>query len=465
MKLSQLKALIKHGESEVLEFKNSTASLSSGMQTICAFLNSEHGGIVIFGVKDNSDLVGQDVTDKTQKDIALEINKIEPHARIIVTYVLIEKGKQLIILSAKSDDKAPYTYDGRGFVRNQSTTRRMTKEEYVYLYNENNPTVWENLTSNDCTIKDLDKNRIKKVINTAIAEKRLVELARDESIPNILKKLDLMVNDKLTNAAVILFCKDEDKQFMRSKIQLARFKGTDKREFLNTKEYTSNAFDLYEKAMDYLHFVLPVAARIEPGKAERIETPAIPYNALREAIINALIHRDYSHPGGSISIAIYDDRVEIANTGFLPNGVELNELTKKHHSVLRNPLIAHVFYLCKMIERWGRGTLDMIEDCKKVGNPIPQFEEIGGGFLVTFPLKEPMPTIIYKEEKKELILTERQKEILSLLQKRVLTRNEIMKQMKESLSDRTLQLELTKLKKLGLAKSERKTKLTVWLLT
>lgn len=464
MNLSQLKKLIKQGESENLEFKTATTNLHVAMQTICAFLNNDIGGILVFGVRDNGELVGQEVSDKTKREIAAEINKIEPQVKIDVQYVPIKNKNQAIVLSVSPGEKLPYMYDGRAYTRTQSTTRRMPNEEFAYLYKKTEPTLWESLTTSDCTIKDLDKNRINEVVRTGVFEKRLPESALRETIPNILKKFNLIINNKLTNAAVILFCKNEDKQFKRSYINLAKFKGVDKSEFLDNKSIIGNAFDLYDQAMKFLHFVLPVSARVEEGKAARVETPAIPYKVLREALVNALVHRDYSNAGGSgsISVAVYDDRVNITNIGALPKGVELNELSKDHPSVQRNPDIAHVFYICAKIERWGRGTLDMIKDCKEAGNPPPKFEEVGDSFSVTFPLKKSIPSVIYKEEKKETSLTERQKEIINALKNGPLNRQQIMENMSTVLTDRATQKELTKLKDLGIIKLEGKGKTAIW---
>ncbi|MCX5922459.1 MAG: putative DNA binding domain-containing protein [Candidatus Dependentiae bacterium] len=465
MKIAQLKALVKRGESETLEFKSSIAGIKEGMKTVCAFLNSDKGGTVLIGVKDDGKIIGQDVADSTRKTVATEINKIEPHAKIDVKYVCVVDDRHVIVLLVNPDDRAPYTYDGRPYMRNQSTTMYMPRDEQNYLYNRNNPGLWERLAHNTCTIKDLDHGRIKEVVRMAVFEQRLPEAALSATTPNILKKLNLMVGDKLTNAAVILFCKDEDKQFMQSSIQLARFKGTTKSEFLNNKKYRANIFDLYDKAMDFLVFCLPVAARIEPGKSSRVETPAIPYSVLREALINALAHRDNSNAGGNISVAVYDDRVNITNVGALPRGVELSKLSKEHPSIQRNPLISSVLFACGKIERWGRGTLDMIEDSKNAGNPLPIYEEIGGSFSVTLPLKEPMPTIIYKQSTDLDKLTDRQKEIIEALQQGPLKMPQIMKRMSIALTDRTTQLELAKLKKMGLIKSIGKTKSTIWALS
>ena len=466
MKLAQLKKLVAQGESASLEFKSSTGGISAGMQTVCAFLNSDKGGTVVFGVKDNGALVGQEVSDKTRKDIAAELNRIEPHAKVDVQYVHVTKTQQAIVFMAQPGDKAPYTYDGRPFMRNQSTTMRMSHEVYADLYNKSNPTVWEKLTNNTCTIKDLDHVRIKEVIEMAIFKQRLPQGAIPTGIPSILKKLNLMVNDKLTNAAVILFCKNGDKQFMQSSVQMARFRGVTKSVFLNQKLFQGNAFDIYDKAMDFLVFSLPVSAHIEAGNPSRVETPAIPYAVLREALINALVHRDYSHPGTSLSVAMYDDRVTITNPGFLPTGVSVKQLARDHRSIQRNPLIAQVFYLYGNIEKWGRGTLDMIRDCKDAGNPLPKFEEIGGGFSVTLPLKEPMRTIIYEGHQKFDLskLTDRQRDIINALQKGPLKMPQIVEKMKIALTDRVMQLELAKLKKINLIKSIGRTKSTLWAL-
>jgi ATP-dependent DNA helicase RecG len=388
--IKRLKALIKQGESEVLEFKNSTGSIHSGMQMVCAFLNSDHGGTVIFGVKDNGQLLGQEVTDKTRKEIAVELNKIEPYTKIDITYVQVINNRQAIVIQVMPGEKAPYTYDGRSFMRNQSTTQRLTQEASWHLFYKKRPTIWEKKLANDCTLASLDKHRIREVVQIAIATKRLHMISTHTSIREILTKLNLMVNDQLTNAAVILFYKGKQEQHFGTRLQLARFYGTDKREFLDNKIFYGNAFDLYEKALEFLGNHLPIAGKIEAGNPYRVETLAIPHTVLREAIANAICHRDYSMHGQSIMLAIYDDRIEIDNPGGLPPGITVAQLKSMHRSVPRNELIANVFYKCEIIEGWGRGTVDMINFCKKAGVPTPKFEDKGNSFSVILRFKEPI---------------------------------------------------------------------------
>lgn len=130
------------------------------------------------------------------------------------------------------------------------------------------------------------------------------------------------------------------------------------------------------------HFPLP--AKIVPSQMRRVETPLIPPDAMREILVNALVHRDYSIAGGAVSLAIFDDRVEVWSAGGFPIGITPASLTRNHLSVQRNPIIADVFHRTGLIERWGRGTNRVIAMCRDAGIPAPEFEEITGAAVVTF---------------------------------------------------------------------------------
>jgi ATP-dependent DNA helicase RecG len=152
-------------------------------------------------------------------------------------------------------------------------------------------------------------------------------------------------------------------------------------------------------------------------------------------------------------LAIYDDRIEIDNPGGLPPGMTVDQLKKVHRSVPRNELIAEVFFRCKIIERWGRGTMDMINFCKQAGAPAPKFEDKGGFFSITLRFKEPIRYVQPTREAQQVpsvILTDRQKDILNILKHGPLSRKQIMDQMKNPPTDRVIQKELLTLKKLEL---------------
>jgi len=155
---------------------------------------------------------------------------------------------------------------------------------------------------------------------------------------------------------------------------------------------------------------LPVAGRFEAGVMERKDEPLFPPLALREGLVNALVHRDYSIPGGAVSVAIYDDRLEVISTGTLPFGLTVADLLRDHVSKPRNPLLADLFYRRGLIERWGRGTQKIIDLCVAAGHPAPEFEEQAGDVVVRF-----IPSGYIPPHKVDHPLTERQRRILHAL--------------------------------------------------
>jgi ATP-dependent DNA helicase RecG len=180
--------------------------------------------------------------------------------------------------------------------------------------------------------------------------------------------------------------------------------------------------------------------------------------ALREALVNAFCHRDYAIVGGAVSLAIYDDRLEIWSDGTLPFGLKAEDLKREHPSRPRNPLIAQVFYLRGMIERWGRGTQKIVELCVKAGHPEPEFGEQAGAVWVRF-----LPSGYIAPHRVAHDLTDRQREILHVLSKKPsMPLREIRTKMETPPSGRRLREELLHLKKLGLVSSSGHGRGAVW---
>lgn len=167
-------------------------------------------------------------------------------------------------------------------------------------------------------------------------------------------------------------------------LRVARFKGEDKTEFLDNRQFRGHAIDLLLKAQRFLIEHVPVAGRIVPKRLERIDEPLYPPLAVREALANAICHRDYSMGGGSIGVALYDDRLEVTSSGPLHFDLTSAALFEPHESLPWNPLIASVFYRRGIIETWGRGTLKMVELAEKAGLPRPEIEETAGAVVVRF---------------------------------------------------------------------------------
>jgi ATP-dependent DNA helicase RecG len=225
-----------------------------------------------------------------------------------------------------------------------------------------------------------------------------------------LRKFHLLVDNVPTQAAMVAFANDPLPDFPQCALRLARFRGVTKDEFIDQNQLTGHAFLLLREAMLFLRRHLPVSGRFEPGVLERIDEPLFPPEALREALVNALIHRDYAIYGGAIHVAIYDDRVEVISAGRLPFDLTPADLTRDHESRPRNPHLADLFYRRGLIERWGRGTQKIVALCVAAGHPAPQFEERAGSVVVRFLVKGYVPPLRIGHD-----LTERQRRILHAL--------------------------------------------------
>jgi ATP-dependent DNA helicase RecG len=188
------------------------------------------------------------------------------------------------------------------------------------------------------------------------------------------------------NAAVVLFGRPKALpiRYPQCVLRLARFRGVKANEFLDNRQEIGNIFELLAHADRFLLDHVPVASRIVPGQLERIDEPLYPPVALREALINAFAHRDYALGGGSVSVAMFDDRLEITSVGPLHFGLRVEDLLKPHPSRPWNPAIADVLYRRGLIEKWGGGTLRMAEASERAGTPAPEFFADRQRVTVTF---------------------------------------------------------------------------------
>ena len=385
-KLNDLKKRIKENEGPSLEFKRSTGELKEALHTLCAFLNGD-GGTLIFGVTPKGNLEGQQVSDKTLRDITQALGQFEPAISISPHTIRVDKEKSAIVLQVEGNsDSIPFTYDGRAYERVSSSTRKMQKDKYERLILErlHLKKRWENLPADGVTTKDIDREEVFRIIRIAESVGRFNGPVGG-NVMDILKRLGLCSKDgKIYQAAVVLFGKNFLPDYPQCELRMARFRGTDKTEFLDQRILRGPAFKLLEEAQIFCQRHFPLPAKIVPTQMRRVEKPLIPPEAMREILVNALIHRDYSIAGGAISLAIFDDRVEVWSAGTFPEGITPEKLSKTHTSIQRNPLIAETFHRTGLIEKWGRGTNRVIDMCKEAGVKPPKFEEITGAAVVTF---------------------------------------------------------------------------------
>lgn len=387
MNLKELQNLVADGENERLEFKASTGQRTQAAKTVCALLNGL-GGFVVFGVTDKGKIAGQKVSAATLESIAAELRKIEPPAFPDIATVPLKKDAAAVVLTIPGGG-GPYTFDGRPYLRCGPTTTVMPREEYERRLIERLHATrrWENEPVTDgVTIEDLDAEEIQITLDNAIRLGRL-ETTNRRDTASILRGLELLRGGKLLNAAVALYGKSDRLKtlYPQMSIRLARFRGKDRlADFLDNRQYWGHAFALLRRAETFLLDHVPIAGRIVSGKLVREDQPWYPPRTTREALANALCHRDYVSPGGAVAVAMYDDHLDIINPGELHFGITPEKLTEPHESRPWNPIIANVFYRAGIIERWGMGTLNIIDWCAKNGNPPPVWSEQAGSVSVTF---------------------------------------------------------------------------------
>jgi ATP-dependent DNA helicase RecG len=411
MHLRELQDLISDGESERIEFKRSTGQRTEAVRTVCAMLNGL-GGFVLFGANNKGELIGQQVSAKTLEDIAAELRRIEPPAFPEIETINLRKGAAVVLLTV-SGGGGPYAFDGRAYLRHGPTTIVMPRDEYERRLVERLHATrrWENEpVPEGVSIADLDEEEIHITLDNAIHLGRLEATTRRD-VESILRGLELIKNGQLLNAAIALYGKSDQLKILypQMSIRLGRFRGINRlADFADNRQYWGHAFALLRRAESFLMDHVPIAGRIVPGKMIREDQPWYPPRAMREALANALCHRDYTIPGGAVAVAMYDDHLEVTNPGGLHFGITPEKLTKPHESRPWNPIIANVFYRAGIIERWGMGTLNIIDWCFANGNPPPSWSEQAGSVFVTFtPVIAGTPQVGTK-----LALSQHQVEIL-----------------------------------------------------
>ena len=376
-----LKKIISQGESETVEFKKSPSESKEIIKTISAFANTK-GGKIFIGISNSGKVpgvkIGKDTIERLTNQITQNTDpKIHPH----ITVERIDE-KQIIIIKVKESSDHLVLAFGRPYKRVGKSTLRMSKDEYerIILEKHKDKLYFDSQICKEATIDNIDNVKVKKFLERASFERRL-DINPDINPKETLGKLNLIKKDKLTNAAILLFGKNPQKFFLQAETRCARFKGTEPLEFIDMKVFGGNIIDQREDAIEFIKEHIQLHAEIKG--TERIERWEYPIEAIREAVTNALCHRNYKI-SSNVQIRIFDDRIEIWGCGSLPEPLTIEDLKKRHDSVLRNPLIGRCFFLIKYIEQWGTGTNRMIKKCLSSGLPEPLFEEISGNLVVTF---------------------------------------------------------------------------------
>ena len=399
--------IIKAGESETTEFKTSLAEWKDVIESISAFSN-KNGGTIFIGVGDNCESIGADIGKKTIEVLANQIKQNTDPVIYPSIHVEIVDERKIIVVDVAEYEQKPVFAFGRAFVRVGKSNQKLGSEGIRNLALNTSKIYWDGRACVGADLEDIDEGKLRWFLKGAKYERRL-DLDPDTSVRETLEKLYLLRDEIPTNAAILLFGKDPQRFFGHSEIRCARFKGTKPLEFIDMKVFGGNLIDQREDAVEFVKEHIKLHVKIVG--LERVETWEYPIDAIREAITNAICHRDYEEYA-NVQIRIFDDRIEIWGCGSLPEPLTVDDLKQSHRSILRNPLIGKCLFLIKFIEHWGTGTNRIIDACVAHGLPEPIFEELSGSLVVT------LRKMISKESLMGMDLNERQIKAVSYVEEK-----------------------------------------------
>jgi len=378
-----LRELINTGESQTVEFApaSDAQDVVKVGRIVCSFANGD-GGTLIIGAKDGSVPEDEALTDHLRVEL---LRRISPHISFVIRPVLLQH-RNLLMVDVPSGWDMPYTFDREIFVRVGEQTKLADGLEVRELLAKKatlGPR-WERQVAAGVSLHDLDATLLLRVATEAEAGKRFLFTGPKSAI-EILRELDLAEGDLLRNSAYAIFGNRPDRRFPQMRVRAVAYQSKDQESLKDSRMIGGNLFEIVEKSLSFLQEHTPISSEIPREGLQRKQKAPFPLVAVREALLNAIIHRDYAPADGSASISIFSDRVEIWNIGGLPQGMEISELRRVHASRPRNPDIAHLFMLQGQIERIGSGTRRIIREFNAAGLPTPEWRPVSGGILLVLP--------------------------------------------------------------------------------
>lgn len=428
--------ILLEGKQKGVEFAESMDK--NAYQTVSAFSNTD-GGTLFCGVKSERNITGFSGDKETITTKIIDKMGITP----TITCFNWEEKTILRIDVKKSPN--PISYNGRYYKRIKNKNTRISGDQLQEFFLTG--TNWDGMT-NDYSINEIDEESLRKFTRKAVRRGRLIADDKAE-VSEILKKLNLLVDGRLTNAAIILFGRDPQKYFTNALVRVLRFKDEVS---IYDRRVTGNLFQQAEEAEESIKNSINVKFEIK-NKLTREEVWDYPLKAIREALINSIVHRDYFKFQVQTQIKIFDDQIWFFNPGELFGGLTIEKLQTPHPSSTRNPLIAEMFFKAGLVEVHGSGIPQMMKSLENAGLPEPDFKEEFAGFSVYL-----LKNVYDKEYLKSLGLNRSQIQAVSHIQEHgSLTMSDFLR-ISPGINERTLRRYLADLvdKKLIIAIGEKK---------
>jgi len=448
-----IKLLVASGEGYNAEFKISVPSKVKELsEEICAFANAS-GGVLLIGVNDANEIKGVQIDNTKRSAIQNSIQEITPHLSCSLSFVDVD-GQNIGVIEVPSGANKPYILSGAIYVRIGPNTQKLkTAEQMLEFFQKSDRVFFDEAPC--IGFEPL----------TMIDEAFLTQFKAESNINNtvqneqIFKNLKFITNENhFKNGAALFFGKKPQDWIDQSILRCVAFQGLNKRFIIDDKPFEGNLYNQFQQAMQWLKGKLNVRYDIEgQGSKPRKEIWEIPETVFKEAIVNALSHRDYYDKGSVINIEVFDDRVEISNPGGLVSAIPEAEFGKRSHT--RNPLIFGLFARMHIVEQVGSGINRMKALMLADNLPEPVFLKEG---IFTVILQRPIDSRIKTTRKTTQKTTRKttQKTAQKTAQKtedRIIeildinpeaTRSEIA-ELLENISDAGVKYQLNKLKRQG----------------
>ena len=351
------------------------------LKRICGFANAQ-GGVLEIGKDDAGEVVGvrgvlgllEEIPDKAQSllGIAVEVNLKSDSGREYLEVVVAPHHN-------------PISYRGEFHYRSGSTKQVLDGAALRRLLLARFGRRWDDMAWPGVGLKDLDGRAVDRFRRRAVKCERLPPEVLDESVEGVVENLDLREGVHLKRTAALLFHPSPHQLVPGAYVKIGCFHGPD---LLFQDVVRGDVFTQVDRTMDLL-YTKYTRGLVSYDGIYRVETFPVPLAAMREAVINAVVHRDYaSH--APIRIRVRDDRISIRNAARLTPGWRADKLAEEHSSRPHNPRIAYAFFRAGLIEAWGWGIRRMLDTCREVGSPTPTWRPEGGGdgLRVTFPFSE-----------------------------------------------------------------------------
>jgi ATP-dependent DNA helicase RecG len=419
-------------ESQIQEFK--LIWKDEYLKHICAFANTD-GGYLFLGIDDNANVIG--ISDAKRLMEIIPNKTIQQLGVVVDLELKTENSKEYIIIKVRQSPM-PLSYNGKYYRRSGSTIQELQNTELQFFILKKLGKSWDELPKDQASLEDIDEKTVQLFIKKAIKSNRLPIEAEWDSKHAVLTNLNLIdENGRLKNAALLLFGKNPNKYFSSVSFRIGKF-GNSHHDLLFHDVIEGNLFEMPDKVLAILKSKYLVM-NIRYEGLQRIEELEYPEDALREAILNAIIHKDYT--GVHIQMSIYSNKIILWNPGKLPLDLNINQLKDKHPSIPRNKYIANIFFKSGNIEAWGRGINKIVNGFASANLPEPIFEELGNGLQVTMFSR-------YVENVPENVPENRAVKILNMISSnKDITMQEISTQLDVTI--KTIKRDIAKLKEMG----------------